>query len=154
MKKFIGASVAAFGIVGFLGLGASAASAQPAVPHVSVQGTACTTIAADQSALSISVATANSTLSAAESAFSTIGESLATDSSTFASAYNTFIQAIVNSNPLGGPEATLIDANTTLTKDLATWGKDETAVNNAQNVVNADGVSSTLLSDMASALGC
>lgn len=151
MKKIIPAGIAALGVVGLLGLGASAASA---APRVTIQGSACATISADQASLSVSMATANTTLTNDQASFSSAGEALSSASATFAADFNAYVVAVTNGDPTDGPLATLKDAQTALGTDLTAWASAESAVNTAQNVVNADNVASTLLSDLSSSLSC
>ncbi|HEX3425018.1 MAG TPA: hypothetical protein VHT30_02735 [Acidimicrobiales bacterium] len=154
MKRIIPVGIAALGVVGLLGLGASAASA---APRVTIQGSACATISADQASLSVSLAAANTTLSNDQGNFANATEALSGPngaSFTFAQDFNIYVVAVTNSNPTDGPLANLKDSQTALGTDLTAWASAESAVNTAQNVVNADNVSSNLLSDLSEALSC
>ncbi|MDQ6949640.1 MAG: hypothetical protein M3256_26175 [Actinomycetota bacterium] len=146
MRKFVPVGIAAFGIVGFLGMSAPAASADTPSQQV------CAAIKSAQTAESNKTLTDinNQQVDIQDAASQT--SRVANDSVIFGAAYNTYINAVMNGGPTAGPLQTLKNAIAALQNDLVAYQSSQTTLNNINTTVNLDGVITTLLDDWKAAL--
>lgn len=152
MKKFITLGVAAMGLVGFLGIGASSASASPIGPdHIAIcaaLNTSALTLGTQNTAATTALGTANTAYNAAKAA-------LTTAEGVYGSALNQWVvDTDAGSVNVNADAVAFSNAYNGLVSAITTWSTNRVAVAAAQATADTVGLQNTIITSLVSSLSC